>query len=85
MMSCRKTHTSIPDVLAFARFPVTPICPSRAKKARQERQAGDTAKRRKMTEDLERREKAFATERNEEHAARIRLKAGSCQLLPLVF
>lgn len=28
-----------------------------------------------MTEDLERREKAFAAERNEEHAARARLKA----------
>ena len=27
-----------------------------------------------MTEDLERREKAFAAERNEEHAARARLK-----------
>lgn len=33
-----------------------------------------------MTEDLERREKAFATDRNEEQAARARLKAGSCQL-----
>lgn len=48
--------------------------PRRAKKARQERQAGDSAKRRKMTEDLERREKAFASERNEEQAARARLK-----------
>lgn len=79
MVSCRKTHTSISDALAFARFSVTLICSSRAKKARQERQAGDTAKRRKMTEDLERREKAFATDRNEEQAARARLKAGSCQ------
>ncbi len=49
----------------------------RAKKARVERQAGDSAKRRKMTEELERREKAFASERNEEHAARARLKVCS--------
>ena len=48
--------------------------PCRAKKVREERQAGDSAKRRKMTEELERREKAFASERNEEHAARARLK-----------
>ena len=34
-----------------------------------------------MTEDLERREKAFAAERNEEHAARARLKV--CDKLSL--
>ena len=57
----------------------------RAKKAREVRQAGDSAKRRKMTEELERREKAFASERNEEHAARARLKVCGhflCKLRP---
>lgn len=45
----------------------------RAKKVREERHAGATAKRRKMTEELEKRERAFQAERSEEQSARSRL------------
>ncbi|EIE22754.1 DnaJ-domain-containing protein [Coccomyxa subellipsoidea C-169] len=48
---------------------------AKAKRAREERHAGATAKRRKMTEDLEKRERAFQTGRNEEQVARNRLHA----------
>ncbi|CAL8470750.1 g10292 [Coccomyxa elongata] len=48
---------------------------AKAKKVREERHAGATAKRRKMAEDLDRRERTFRAERSEEQVARTRLKA----------
>lgn len=45
----------------------------RAKQAREAKQAGQTEKRRKMAADLERREREFEAERQQERAARGRL------------
>lgn len=53
----------------------------RAKKVREERHAGATAKRRKMSEELEKRERTFQAERNEEQAARSRLKVRTLYIL----
>lgn len=50
----------------------------RAKAARAARQAGASAKRRKMMADLETRERVWKGERSEEEAARAKLKAGFC-------
>lgn len=53
----------------------------RAKAARAARQAGASAKRRKMMADLETRERVWKSERSEEEAARAKLKAGSAVLV----
>ncbi|KAK9795868.1 hypothetical protein WJX73_000610 [Symbiochloris irregularis] len=47
----------------------------RAKEVQQARRAGHTQKRQKMMEELQRREQGAAVERNQEQAARARLKA----------
>ncbi len=52
--------------------------PNRARAVRVEKRAGDSAKRQKMTEDLERRERAFRAERSEEQTARARLQVRGC-------
>ena len=51
-----------------------PTC--RAQAARQARQAGQSDKRRKMQQDLARREEAWQTERSAEQQASSRLKVG---------
>lgn len=53
------------------------VVESRAKAAAARRRAGQTDKRRKMREDLDQRERAFAAERSEEDIARARLKVRS--------
>ena len=57
----------------------------RAKAARAARQAGASAKRRKMMADLETRERVWKSERSEEEAARAKLKVGSAGLARSAF
>jgi len=52
----------------------------RAKNARQAKHAGQSQKRRKMAEDLERRERVFEVERSQEKAARNKLQAELARL-----
>lgn len=49
----------------------------RAKAARKAREAGQSEKRRKMREDLEKREGAWQSARSEEQRAKNKLKVGS--------
>lgn len=50
--------------------------PCRAKAARKAREAGQSEKRRKMREDLEKREGAWHSARSEEQKARSKLQVG---------
>ena len=50
------------------------LVPCRAKAARKAREAGQSEKRRKMREDLEKRESTWQAARNDEHKARNKLK-----------
>lgn len=53
----------------------------RAKAARKAREAGQSEKRRKMREDLEKREGAYQTARNDEQRARNKLKVSKATTL----
>ena len=53
----------------------------RAKAARKAREAGQSEKRRKMREDLEKREGAYQTARNDEQRARNKLKVSTITAL----
>ncbi len=62
------------DVQAPPQSQSLPTC--RAQAARQARQAGQSDKRRKMQQDLAKREEAWQTERSAEQQASSRLKVG---------
>ena len=59
----------------------TDLLVCRAKAARKAREAGQSEKRRKMREDLEKREGAYQTARNDEQRARNKLKVSTATAL----